>query len=60
MPFIAIAIALSLFLGGSAYAATTPQGHAVIESMTSTFANVKVDILGENSDASATTSVNIF
>jgi hypothetical protein len=50
MPFIAIAIAISLALGGSAAFATTSTGHAAVESAAHFISEIKADVTG-SSDA---------
>lgn len=49
MPFIAVAIMVSLFLGGTAAAAQSSVGHAAIEHMGSVWSNVEASI-GGNAD----------
>ena len=51
MPFISIALLAVLLFGGSAYATTTPQGHAAMQNAE----HVWAEIVG----GQATTSLNI-
>jgi hypothetical protein len=50
MPFIAIAVLVSLFLGGTAAAAQSTVGHTAIEHMSSVWSDVQASV-GGNSDA---------
>jgi hypothetical protein len=47
MPFIAIALAISVFLGGSAAAMTTPLGHHVVERAHTTWAHLEANFANE-------------
>ena len=58
MPFIAIALFISVLLGGSAVASQTPQGRAAIESMTSLWASTEAEVETDaNLDFSSDTEV---
>ncbi len=46
MPFIAIAVMISLFLGGTAAAAQSPVGHAAIDHVSSAWAHVESAVTG--------------
>ena len=55
MPFIAIALALTLFLGGSAAVAETPQGHAATTHVAHAWSAFEAKVTGH---ASADADVN--
>lgn len=47
MPFIAIALAVSIFLGGSVAAASTPLGHHVVSHVQSTWTDLETTFTNE-------------
>ena len=67
MPFIAIALALTLFLGGSAAVAQTPHGHAAASNVVHAWTQFEAKVTGNTSadadtdtQADGSVKVNVF
>jgi hypothetical protein len=46
MPFIAVAVMISIFLGGTAAVAQSPVGHAAIDHVSTAWAHVEAAVTG--------------